>query len=156
MNERIDKIKKLLNFPEEKESNFDKFDKDRVLLDIVNNLPENWKYYNAITEFNLKTLEEGKGFLCEEYSPYCPFDLMITTRKLVKEQRNAINPYSAVNSDRIYNINLGINIVNTKKTNKKYDNILATMSLDIYSCSQLLNILEEIDSEIGGVKPCKT
>jgi hypothetical protein len=151
MNERRKKISDIVNRSFANQSSDTEtvlFDKDEIIQEILENLPEDWIWFTVNKRMS-------DAILPHEEAIYPRYDLIITSKKLVKEQKNTINPYSAANSEYLYNINIGINVVPKIPIKNSFKDELVTIAVEVSSCRQLLNFLEEVDSEFGGIKPCK-
>src|SRR3982751_386917 len=107
MNERRKKISEIISrsfADQSSDTETVPFDKDEIIQEILENLPEDWIWFTVRKRMSL-------AIIPDEERDYPVYDLVITSKKLVKEQKNTINPYSAANSEYLYNINIGINVV---------------------------------------------
>jgi hypothetical protein len=114
------------------------FDKDDIIDEIKEQLPDPWMWY-TINNSDPK------------------YDLLIIRNKDVREEISHTRPFSSVKKpiDSVYSIVLGINVVNTFSTQKRFDvsneNALVTAAIEINSSRTLFDIIKEIDSKAGGI-----
>lgn len=121
-----------------------KFDKDYIINDIKNRLPEPWMWYTINDSMNNEN--------------YPSYDLLIIRNKKVKEEVLFEIPFRSIKKkiDSTYSIVLGINVVDIiKNLTNTFDtsmrDTLVTASIEVGSARDLLCVLREIDSCEGGI-----
>ena len=115
------------------------FDKGDIIREIKEKLPEPWIWY---------TIENANP----------KYDLLIIRNKDVREEISHNRTFSSVKKEikSLYSIVLGIHIVDTFSTQKRFDklneNALVTAAVEINSAGTLFEIIKEIDSKAGGIE----
>lgn len=156
MNKRKEKILELLGRDSNEADEEIIFDKNDIIDDIKDHLPEPWIWFTISTRMESDNAYIPSASIILNVDD-CPFyDLLITKRINFAEQKNFINQLSIKNTGPqiYYNIILGININENNlriKQNHMLDE-LVTLSVNISSSYELFDILEEIDVSQIGIK----
>jgi len=117
------------------------FNKENILEEIKNQLPEPWIWY---------TVHE-----CMGNNDLSTYDLIITRKKNINEDLTIGRPGQPYRSliSTTYSINIGIEVVEEITCPNIIDNdYLVTASVQIKSSRELFNLLRNIDSKPGGIK----
>lgn len=117
------------------------FNKENVINEIKNQLPEPWIWY---------TVNE-----CMGNNDLPTYDLIITRKKNVNEDLTVSRPgqqYRGLISTT-YSISIGVDIIENITCDGIIDNdYLVTASIQVKSSKELFNLLRNIDSKPGGIK----
>lgn len=118
----------------------DYFDKDAIVEEIKNQLPEPWIWY---------TVEN-----CMGTNDFPTYDLLITRKKIVNEElRIDQNPFTSFRTvvEGTYSISLGIDVINKPSSIFEMSDPLVTAGIQINSSKNLFDILRKIDNNPGGI-----
>jgi hypothetical protein len=156
MNKRKEKILEILSRDSNETDEEIIFDKNDIIDDIKDNLPEPWMWFTINTRMvsDNAYIPSVSNMLDVDAAPF--YDLLITKRISFPEQKNFINQLSVKNTGPqvYYNIILGINI-NEERPRVKQNHMLdelVTLCVNISSPYELFDILEEIDASQIGIK----
>ena len=134
-----------LVFPKEIINDY-KFNKKEIIADIKNNIFSPWDWYNI------------EKFSKENDKPEPEYDLIIIRNKLVTEDTSIQRQFSTINNFKksLYSIVIGIYVVENLTWNNvcKSPSDFVTGAIQINSAAALLNFIEDIDNNKGGIQSC--